>query len=259
MKKRILSLALALCMLCALLTACGEPAKEKTTAEILSEAVEKTEVLDSVSAQMKIEMEMEAEGISMSIPMSIDLKCKDAKSENPTIWVRLNTELFGQSMEIEVYQEDQWSYMVMGDMKYKSKSEDATDEFDYSDDILKDLPDELLEGVAPVKNEDGSQTITISVPDDKFAEIYNDLIESINTDESVDLSQIKISDAVVKITVNNGYIIVYDMSFVMEMTVEDVTTKTEVKASITYDNPGEPVEITPPEGYKDFEEQEIEE
>lgn len=250
MKKRVLSFVVALLVLCSLLTGCGQ----QSTAEVLEAALEKTEALDSVSAQMKIEMEMEAEGISMSIPMTIDLKCKNATSENPIIWAKLATEMFGQSVEIEVYQEDQWVYMVAGDMKYKTKSEDATDEFDYSDDILQELPEELLEGVELVKNDDGSQSATVSIPGEMFTEVYGDLVESILSDDSVELSQIKISDAVVKITVDKEYVAAYDLSFVMEMTSDGVEVKTEAKASITFDDPGGAVEITPPEGYKDFEE-----
>lgn len=246
---------MALLMLCGLLSACENGAvKEKTTAEKLSEAIEKTEALNSVSAQMEIEMKMGTEGLSMSIPMTIDLKCKDAKSENPTIWVKMATEMLGQSVEIEVYQEDQWVYMVAGDMKYKTKNEDAAEEFDYSDDILQEIPSQLLEGIQSVKNDNGSETVTIAIPNEMFAEIYEDLIESLNSDDSVELSQIKISDAEVNITMDKGFITKYDMSFVMEMSVESMATKTEAKVSITYDKPGSEVEITPPEGYKDFKE-----
>ena len=40
----------------------------------------------------------------------------------------------------------------------------------------------------------------------------------------------------------------------MDVTVEDVASKLEVKASITYNNPGKEVVITPPADYQSFEE-----
>ena len=45
-----------------------------------------------------------------------------------------------------------------------------------------------------------------------------------------------------------------DIAFTMDMTVEGVSTTVEAKATVTYENPGQPVTVTPPEGYQDFEE-----
>lgn len=253
MKRRMISLVMVLLILCGLLTACGQ----QSTAEVLDAALDKTAALDAMSARMEIGMDMTSDGITMSIPMTIDLKAKDVKSDDPIIWVLMSTEMLGQSLEVEVYQEDHWAYMVTAGMKYKTKAEDAADEFDYADDMLQELPEALLEGVELVKNDDGSQTAAISVPDGQFADIYDDFIESIYSGAEVDVSQLQISNAVVTITVDDGYVTVYDMAFTMEMTVEGVTTKTEVTASITFDDPGGAVEITPPEGYQDFEEQDL--
>lgn len=261
MKKRVISFVMAICVLCGLLAACGEEpvVKEKTTAEVISEALEKTEALDNISAKMDIEVNMSAEGISMSIPMKIDLKAKNMKSDDPLVYAKIGMSMLGQSIDMEMYQEGQWAYMVMGDMKYKAKTDEATGITDNAGNMLKDLPDTLLENVTFVKNEDGSQTATIAVPDDQFAGIYEDFIKGLNTGTEVDISKVKIMDAVVKITVANGYVTVYDMSFKMDMTAEGVEAAAEVKANITYDNPGGVVEITPPQGYKDFEEQGIDE
>ncbi len=256
MKRRVISLVMVLVALCTLLTACGP----KSTSEILTEALEKTEALDSVAAKMELRIDLLDTGMPWSIPITVDMKAKDLKSENPTLSTVISTTMFGQSMEIEMYQEDQWAYMVMDDTKYKAKVEDVQGQYDFAeniDDLLQELPDALLEAVTLVKNDDGSQTATIAVPGGQFADIYEDFIEGLDTGSGMDVSTVKISDAVVTITIANGYVTVYDMGFNMEMTAEGVTSNTEVTAKITFDNPGGAVEITPPEGYKDFTEQDL--
>jgi hypothetical protein len=64
---------------------------------------------------------------------------------------------------------------------------------------------------------------------------------------------IKIEDAVVKITAANDYISLYEMEFTMSMEMQGIAVKIDATASIKYTNPGTPVTVTPPEGYQDFE------
>ena len=61
----------------------------------------------------------------------------------------------------------------------------------------------------------------------------------------------------VEITVSeDGYVAEYNMEFDMEMTMSmaglEVTVSAEVEAEIEIENPGEPVTVTPPEGYQDY-------
>ena len=268
MKKKIVSLLLAFVMLgtSILFTACGgeggsDQVKEKNAYEIISEALDKTENLESMAAELKMEMSMGMEGMTMSVPIAIKLKAKDMKSENPVVSMLVSMSMLGQEINIEYYLEDQWAYMVMGEMKYKTNAEDMAQDFDYAQsatDMLQQIPEELLKDIQLVKAEDGSQSATIAFPGEKFAEIYDDFIESVNSDSETDIENIKITDPVVKITVADGYVTVYDMAFTMEITVEDATSSTEVKATLIYENPGQAVTITPPEGYQEFAEMDAE-
>lgn len=262
--KKLISLLLALTILCAAIGFAGcsnenAPAetKAKTTFESINEALEKTANLESMAAQMKLEMNMVADGMTMSIPMTAKLKAKDMKTDNPIISMVVSMTMLGQNIDVELYQEDQWAYVVMEDMKYKANAEETLSEYNYvasADEMLQQIPEELLKDVELVKAEDGSQSVTVAIPDEKFAEIYNDFIASVNSETELDLGEMKITDAVVKITIANGYVTVYDIAFTMEMTAEGVSSSTEVKAAITYENPGQEVTITPPEGYQEFEE-----
>lgn len=264
MKRRLLSLLLAMMVLCTgvLFTACvkeGAPdeTESPSVSDVINGALEKTQNLDSIAAEMKMEMNMAMEGMTMSVPMTAKIKAKDIRGESPVISAVISMEMFGESIDIEMYQEGQWAYIAMDDMKYKASVEDMGAEYDYADDVtdmLQKIPEELLADAELVKAEDGSQTVTISFPEEKFAEIYNDFIEGVNSDTETDVEDMKMSDTVVKITVNNGYVTVYDIAFTMEMAVEEATSQIEVKATLTYGNPGEAVTVTPLEGYQDFEE-----
>lgn len=276
MKRRLVSLLLALTLLCSgvLFTACGgenapggtnapetteapETTQAPSVSEVLNAALEKTQNLDSVAAEMKMEMNMAMEGMTMSIPMTAKFKVKDASSENPVMSAVVTMSLFGESFDVEMYQEGQWAYIVMEDMKYKSNVEDMESEYDYTDDadaMLQEIPEELLKDVEFVEAADGSQTATVTFTEEKFAEIYGDFIEDVNSDTEAGLEDMKISNAVVTVTVADGYVTVYDVAFTMEVTVEEMSTTTEVKATLTLEDPGKEVTITPPEGYQDFEE-----
>lgn len=265
MKKRIVSLLLALAVLCTgvMLTACGakdnapETVAQKSVADVINEALKKTGDLDSMSAEMKMVMDMETEGMTMSIPITAKIKTKDFKSDNMVMSMAMTMSMFGQDIVIEMYQEGQWAYVVMGDVKYKANVKDMEGEFDYADsakDMLKEIPEDLLKDVELVKAEDGSQSVTVSFPAEKFTEIYTGLIQDVNSETGTETEEMKISDAIVTITMANDYVTVCDIAFTMDMTVEGVSSTTKAKTTLTYENPGQPVTITPPEGYQDFEE-----
>ncbi len=269
MKKRIVALLLAVTVLFTgvMLTACGDNeenpavATPKSTAEVINAALKKTSDLDSMSATMKMEMDMSMQGMTMSVPITAKIKVKDAKSDNAVVSVAMSMSMLGQELEIEMYQEGQWAYVVMGDMKYKCSAEDMKGELDYADsanDMLKEIPEELLKDVQLVQTEDGSQTATIPFPAEKFAELYEDLIESMNSETGTNIGEMKISDAVVTITMAGDYATGCDIAFTMDMTVEGISTTTKAKAMVTYENPGQQVTITPPAGYQDFEEMDLE-
>ena len=264
MMKRVISLLLALTVLCTglVLTGCGngdapEETKAKTAFEIINEALQKTQDLESTDAKIEMEMTMGAEGFTMTIPMTIEIKGKDMKSEKPVLSTVISMSMLGQNIAFEFYQEDEWAYMVMDDLKYKLSAKDLTDELTYAENadyMMQEIPEELLKDVQPVVAADGSQSFTVNFPEESFGKIFDELIESVGSNMGTDIEDAKISDAVATITVANGYVTVYDIAFAMEMTTEGVSTTAEVKATCTYNNPGQPVTVTPPEGYQNFEE-----
>jgi hypothetical protein len=261
MKKtmKLLALATAILLLCAALTACGKP----TTYEVVSEAVDQTLALDGMSATMEINMDMEMAslGTSVEIPMTTTIKASGLQSDAPVILTTVSMSLMGMNMDTTTYIEGDYMYMSVMGGNYKVKVED-TSEYDGMSDVdnlIKALPEALLSEIVATENADGTKTVKVSVPDEMLSNIYSELISQVQASaaEGATITTCTIADAEVEITIDeNGYISVYDMSFLMDfnMSIEgmsmDVSTDVDVK--VTYENPGEPVTVTPPAGYQDF-------
>ncbi len=253
--KRIISLVLALCVvcMCGVLVSC----ETESTFSVISTALDNTQALDYMDATMEMEINMESQGTTMSIPMTADIKANNLKSDNPVMSTEISMSMLGMTVDMKMYQEGEWAYYDALGMKYKIKVTEETNEYDYSDDVnfmVKDIPEELLENVELVKSEDGSVTVTVAVPDEQFADIYDDYIDSLNSTTGYEDGDITITNAKVSITVKDEYVSVYDMSFNMNIDIEGVSSAAEVTVKVTYNNPGEKVTVTPPEGYKDYKE-----
>lgn len=265
MRKSIFAI---LCVLCIFLMAgCsnlpgGEPTVPTTTAapqqstyEVVNDALAKTEALDTMDMEMKMLIAMSMQGESMEMPMTVKIKGKNLQSESPVISSSISMTVLGVETNVDMYQEGNWAYITTMGTSYKMNVS-AGNQFDYSStasDMLQDIPEELLKGLELAQNADGSETITLSIPNEMFSEIYGSMIDSMNQSTGLgSTSDISIKDATVKITIDNDFIKVYDMSFVMDMKVTGISVSSSVTASITYENPGQDVTITPPEGYQSF-------
>lgn len=267
MKKRIVALLLVFCLaLC--FVGCGKNSTDKkdgsenstpTQSVTLSvnDAVKKTQELDFVDASLKMEMKMSADGMDMTIPVVADIKAKGLKSDSPIVSTVMTMSMMGEELKMEMYQENDWVYITEDGIGYKMSAAEMGSDYDYAGDMkdmLKTLPDDLVKSAKSEKAEDGTTTYTINMSGEKFTEIFGDFLSGVNEDSGVIGEDVKLSDVTVKITTANDYVSVYDISFIMDVTVEDVASKLEVKASITYNNPGKEVVITPPADYQSFEE-----
>ena len=245
--KRSIALVLTWLMLCGLFAGCGQ----KSAYETIEAAVAKTQELDDISAKMVMDMTISSEEMSLAMPISMDMKAKNVKSDNPTILTNLTLTMLGQTLDAQIYQENGWSYSVIGESKHKTQSEPQTDQYNYSEEMMQVIPEELMQDVKMEKGVDGAAKAVITIPGEKFTEVYSDLVDELsgNLVEGADLT---VENAVVTISVKDGYIGAYDMSFSLTASDGEEVTTLDVESSITYENPGKSVEITPPEGYQDF-------
>lgn len=254
MKKRLFALVLALCLcLCGLLSGCTE----KSAFEVINTAVKNTEALDSMAAEMKMDLHMAMEGITMDIPITMNMQASGLKGNELKMYTDMSTSMLGQDVKMALYQEGSWVYISANGMNYKMSAEDAKEEYDFADDMdamVQELPEELLKDVKLTTNKDGSQSVTLSVDGETFSKLYKDYINDVNSSAQLGEGDVTISNAVITITVKDGYILTYAMDFDMSVKVETITSTVKAKTTITYKDPGKAVTITPMEGYQDFEE-----
>ena len=228
-----------------------------STEEIINGAIQNTAKLTDYEAKMNMSIDMSMTNMTMSVPMSISMKVKDADKENPIVWALMSTEMMGQKTEIESYMDSEYAYVLMGGEGYKMPIDDSENEFDYTediDDMFKELPIDLIKDIELEKNKDGIYKVTVTIPDEVFEEAYGDLIDEMNeTALGMVEGDVSISSCVVTVTVKDNYVTNYDISYKMSMSVQGMDVEADMTANMEFVNIGEAVTITPPQGYEGFE------
>ena len=254
--KKITSLLLSVALvLCTLL--CAGCQKELT----INEIIDNTSALDAVESVIKTEVSMSAEGFSITIPVTVDMKAKGLTGESPVVYAKTTMSMLGQSMETETYSEGEYIYVKSEDIGgYKMNAADLGDEYDTTSDFsatLQNLPEDLLENTEITKNEDGTRTITLSIPDEKFAELFSDIAksisESLSGEQEGEDADLALANAVVTVTVADKYVKKYEISFTMEIDFMGMQMSAEATSSVEIVKTGDDVTVTPIEGYEDFE------
>ena len=265
MKKqlRLVSLIVGILMLCSMsMVSCAEP----TTFEIVNDAIVKTQALDSMHAvsEMTMDMKMDLFGMSvpMEIPMKMDIKASGLQGDNPVMNMGMSLEMMDEEIAFDSYLEGEYLYISAMGENMKVKSEEMGSMYDARaqiDGTVQQIPEELLTDIVAVEKSDGSKAVNLTIPQDQLQTLYGDLLESVQGTAAEDspVSNLVISDAEVEVVINkDGYVSVYALTFGMDMTVgegeEAIDCEIDVEMKITYQNPGEPVTVTPPEGYRDF-------
>ena len=262
--KKLLSVLLILClMLSALaLVACNDEQPEtpdapvvKTTAEKFNEAIRATYAQDSYAATYDMSISMEMMGMTVDVPTTMELKVKNAASDNPVASIDMTMEMFGMGIDVPMYMENGWLYTYAMGETYKMR---VTEEVDYTqsvNDMLQELPENYLNDAQLTVNPDGSETIVLVMPGSEFADIFANTIADAAASAADTFDGLDISNTGVEITIKGGVISVYSMRFDMKMEVEGVETTVSTTCDMTFTAFGDDVVVTPPEGYLDFPEE----
>ena len=265
--KKLLSLTLAVLMLMTLMSCTP---KKKTAYEILSEAAEKMEKLDSFDMSTDINIAMTTQGFTFEIPASIEIKASGIQSDAPEAYVYIDLSYVGMTISFEVYVADGYLYYAamgtsgkvnLGDISDENSNESTFDLDSYMEEYDNMLKVSLEESVVQ-ENEDGSKTVTYTIKKDQAISLIDKLITEMTGEEAAEevretlnqISDIKISQTVNK----DGYISAGDMEYAFAVEgvsgADSVDLNLEFDMSLTLNNPGEPVEVTPMDGYESFEE-----
>lgn len=258
--KKIISLLLAAVLF---VSAFAFASCEKQTAyTLVSGALAKSSGLDSMEADYSINIKMTAMGETYEIPMTYKVKASGLKTDSPVASTTMTMDMLGVSMSMDIYMDQEYCYMSMLGQNVKIKIGEATEDYELMDEITgltQPLPEELLKDVIIVKNEDGTQTVSLEISEEEFESIYKDFYMSMVSEivAEVEYKDISLSNIKVNITVNkDGYIGTYGMNFNLniQMIIDGQTfdVSASAEATVDYINPGTAVTIQFPEGYQDF-------
>ena len=251
MKNKIIAILLVLSLVIFSFSLAG--CKEKSAAELFNSAVEKIDRLSSMELKLSMKVTAEIDGAVQTVPVDALVKSKNMLGENPIVYALVKTEMAGQKNQIESYLEGDWVYVVEGEDKYKIYADGEGEAFDYIDeldDVLEEIPANAFSGATVKDNNDGSKTITLTVTNNKFCEIYEDLVENFASNGE---TLLEITNNQIIVTVKNGYIQKYSVDFSFKEKGKSDKEKTDVSVSAEFVNVGKKPKITPPEGYKNFE------
>jgi len=267
--------------LCAVIfvPSCGEGKKnaveefvEQVTAySLTSRAVEKTRALDSFDATLDVTIKTKIAGADVNVPIETKVRAAGLKGVSPVYYSGTDATVFGSAIKSESFYEGDWCYTVSGGVGTKKQVESGgsvCEAVETINSIQQVLPAMLLVDVTIENGEDGLRTVSVPIPDEKFEEIFSEFVnemtvETVNSslEGAAEITSYRGYNAVVRVAVNkDGYVKSYAINFDLDVTAnvtviifKTTTTLTgNVDAVLTYNDPGTPVSITFPAGYKDF-------
>ncbi len=247
---RILAASLVF-LLALLMTGCGEDIYQ----EYLN-ADEKMSMLEAVSGSIDYDIEMEAMGITMSVPITADYKARMENNELAEMSMDMSYSLLGQEISASAYIDREYMYIdTLGTKvrmpfdtatasEYESMAEPALPEL--SEDILKNAERTVENGVVNV-----SVTFDGDLIKEQLIDMYSNSVSGMSdTGMSAieDMNSVTdISDVTMKYTINeDGYFTWASLDFGMSMTVEEQEASVKMVMTMTFDNPGQPVEFDIP-------------
>ena len=223
-----------------------------TPETMVTKAVAKTALQDSYAGQISMDLSFELLGEKMEMKISSDMKAEGVKGDDPEVEMKTTVEAMGEKSESTTYIQDGWSYIASGGEGYKTKNDDGIGSDDTVDSIIKEIPKDLFENTEIVKAEDGTRSVTVTVPAEIFAELYDELVEQM-LETLGEQMEFVVSDAVVKISVKDGLICSYELAFDVTMEILGQSFTVDAKASVVFVQFGG-VEVEMPESYKNFKE-----
>ena len=277
--KKAAALALVLCVLAALVSSCGDGKKtaveeliEQVTAySLTSRAVEKTRALESFDAMLDVKIKTNIAGADLTVPIKTNVKAAGLKDRVPVYYTCADTSAVGGAAKSESFYEGNWCYSVNAGVGTKKRVEGGgavCEAVETINSIQQVLPAMLLVDVTIEDGEDGLKTVSVPIPDDTFEELFNEFVDEMTVETvngalegAAEITSYRGYNATVRIAVSKeGYVKSYALNFDLDVTanvtiifLKTTTTLTaNVDAELTYTDPGTPVTIAFPEGYKDF-------
>lgn len=249
--KKILSVIIAIALVMSvMLVSC----KKETAESLVNGAMAKTDAHSATEINGTIELVMSVMGMEIEMPIEFMMQMTDLQSDTPTTYTKMSMSFMGEEVNSETYSEGDWVYTLADGEGYKMSAAESEDMGDSSGlaDVLTVFPSEVFEGVEIVKNDDGTKSVEFNLTQDLLGELYSSLVDSLSETTGGEGSEVELSDAKIKITVKNGEVSKFVMSFDMIMSIMGIDASASCTMSFDFVAFDDDVKITPPEGYLAF-------
>ena len=254
--KKWLSMIMVLALLVCL-TACGENAATNTDDgkkdepvdlyTVVKEATEKTLAATSYEAKSVCVLDTEMFGTKMNTTSDLVFTCngKEVGVDGKSV-----VEMMGSKTEtpLQFYYNGEYLYMTMLGEGYKMlvTDEEFKSQAGHPGEYIVVLPEELFEGITG-----DASNIKLTADDATIKSLYG---KAIGEEIGEDLSDITVKDGKITLSVKDGYLSTFNVSFTCEITMGEEDTVTYACSQATTFTKYGDVTVTPMEGYEDFEE-----
>ena len=254
--KKWLSMIMVLALLVCL-TACGENAA--TNADdgkkdepvdlytLVKEATEKTLAATSYEAKMVYVVDTDMFGTQMKTTADLVLTYN---GEEIGVDGKSVIEMADSKTEMpcRYYYDGEYLYMTMLGEGYKiaATEEDFVEEVGSFNEYIAVLPEELFEGITG-----DAENVVLTLDETTLKNLYG---EALGEEIGEDLSDITVKDGKITLSVKDGYLSTFNVSFTCEIDMGEEDTVTYVFSQETTFTKYGDVTVTPMEGYEDFEE-----
>lgn len=262
-----ITLALVIALLAITLTACGGnsstgsesgPSKkdEASVYETVSKAIENTLKAKSYDADVDTLLKTNLMGNLSEDSMDVNLKATALDTDKPKVNVTGKRTMEGYTADHNLYYDGEWKYFDItpdGGYKMQCSFEEFAVEAGAPQSIVVALPESLFNGVEGKKNSDGSLTVDLTADEATMETLYKNAIVAVVRDVvGEDLNQAVTKDAAITVTVADGYVREFKVTFVNEITAGKDTVTYTSNNSVVFNSCGKDVTVNAPANLDKF-------
>ncbi len=275
--KKLTILALVICIILSAfaLTACGDKTPADGTSSVGQQSGNKTDdktegsVYETVAAAIEKTLKAKSFEANLSSVLKTDLmgnksetkaegnvKATAVDTDKPKAFFSGNAVMDNYEMAQDYYYDGEWKYFGSEEMgRYKSQVSYAefAKEIGAPQTVIVTLPESIFTNAQSKNNNDGSLTVTLTVDETNMETLYKDNITAVVYDVvGQDLNQAVTKDATIEITVADGYVRDYKLTFTCEITAGNDKVTYEVNDAVTFVSCDKEVTVTAPENLDQY-------
>ncbi len=235
-----------------------ESSSDEMAYVLLSERVEFMKSLDDISAKCDMIVEMQLGTSRETLTITNIILAKNLASS--PILLRTNNVSLGNLKETySIFYENGYYYYYDDSESFKFSEDVAKNEYKSTApvfDVVHEIPAHQMKNASVMVSEN-MKIVTVMLDEAFFAEEFSVIVDEINYSiVGVAVNNYKLYAPYISVEIDaNGYITRYDVIYGVDIPISaDASVYSSVTASVVFSNLGEDVQVTPPDGYENFQE-----